>query len=151
MRPRLPVQIVCAVCGMSAEVLPRKGRALQLTCSRTCANRRTVKIRKAMKREPAEKRFLGLISPEPNTGCWLWSGHTNRKGYAEFNFGGSGNNGLAHRWAHEHFVGPIPEGHTIDHLCRMRSCVNPGHLEAVIHAENIRRARPYREGMRRAG
>ena len=46
---------------------------------------------------------------------------------------------LAHRFAYETFVGPIPEGLTIDHLCRIRHCVNPEHLEAVTDRVNILR------------
>jgi hypothetical protein len=45
----------------------------------------------------------------------------------------------AHRWAYEHFVGPIPEGLEIDHGCFVHACVNPGHLEPVTHQENVRR------------
>ena len=45
----------------------------------------------------------------------------------------------AHRVMYAHMVGPIPEGLTIDHLCRVRNCVNPKHLEAVTQTENIRR------------
>lgn len=46
---------------------------------------------------------------------------------------------LAHRFAYEDIVGPILEGLTIDHLCRVRHCVNPAHLEPVTHLENVRR------------
>jgi hypothetical protein len=46
---------------------------------------------------------------------------------------------LAHRWAYEHFIGPIPAGLEIDHLCRVRHCVNPAHLEPVTKSENRRR------------
>lgn len=45
----------------------------------------------------------------------------------------------AHRYAYEHFIGPIPEGLQVDHLCRVRNCVNPDHLEAVTCRENVLR------------
>jgi len=47
----------------------------------------------------------------------------------------------AHRWAYETCVGSINDGLQIDHLCRVRECVNPDHLQPVTHAENMRRAR----------
>ncbi len=50
-----------------------------------------------------------------------------------------GHNNLAHRRVYELLRGPIPEGLTLDHLCRERSCVNPDHLEPVTFRENIRR------------
>jgi len=71
--------------------------------------------------------------------CWLWIGATNQKGYGTF-WSGDVRTG-AHRWSYEYHVGPIPVGLEIDHLCRVRHCVNPAHLEAVTHAENLRRAR----------
>jgi hypothetical protein len=47
----------------------------------------------------------------------------------------------AHRFAYLEFVGPIPDGLVLDHLCRNKKCVNPDHLEPVTNAENLRRGR----------
>lgn len=74
--------------------------------------------------------------------CWLWTGAL-VTGYGSF--GGRSKPGPAHRWSYEHFVGPIPEGLWVDHLCRVRNCVRPDHLEPVTPSENQRRrhaARP---------
>jgi hypothetical protein len=86
-------------------------------------------------------RFLEKIAPEPNTGCWLWTAYARPvDGYGEISVGGSkGGPQLAHRVAHELFKGPIPNGLEIDHLCRVRCCVNPDHLEPVTRAVNIER------------
>jgi hypothetical protein len=82
-------------------------------------------------------RFMGFVSPEPTTGCWLWTGHVAANGYGTFKL--NGRTVLAHRFAHENFCGPIPDGLHLDHLCRVRSCVNPEHTEPVTCGENIRR------------
>lgn len=70
-------------------------------------------------------------------GCWLWVGAL-RATYGRTSVGGRAV--YAHRVAYEDLVGPIPEGLTIDHLCRIRICVNPWHLEPVTRRENIRRS-----------
>jgi hypothetical protein len=72
------------------------------------------------------------------SGCWLWDGPTNRHGYGMTSRKTWGES-LAHRAFYNHFVGPIPEGLHIDHLCRARMCVNPSHLEPVTQDENNRR------------
>lgn len=87
-------------------------------------------------------RFLARI--DVVGGCWLWTGGLTSDGYPRFT-DRSGRDVRAHRWAWEWLVGPIPEGHTLDHLigpdepCTSRACVRPGHLEPVTNSENVRR------------
>lgn len=68
--------------------------------------------------------------------CWKWLASA-RGRYGQFT--GSSGRMQAHRWAYEHYVGPIPDGAVIDHLCRNRLCVNPDHLEPVTNRENLMR------------
>lgn len=81
-------------------------------------------------------RFKSRVQQRPD-GCWEWLGHIDRAGYGGYKSGG--HYWMAHRFAYETLVGPIPEGLEIDHLCRVRACVNPDHLEPVTHTVNIRR------------
>lgn len=69
--------------------------------------------------------------------CWLWTAAVQSKGYGSFAIGGITYS--AHRLAYEDANGPIPDGKQIDHLCRVRQCVNPEHMEPVTGAENTRR------------
>jgi hypothetical protein len=69
--------------------------------------------------------------------CEEWAGAITSQGYGSI--GGGTSKRYAHRVAYETAVGPIPAGTEIDHLCRNRRCVNPDHLEAVSHTENVRR------------
>jgi hypothetical protein len=71
------------------------------------------------------------------TPCLLWTAYRTPKGYSRVSIGGS--LGYGHRLAYEAAVGPIPAGLLIDHLCRVRHCVNPWHLEPVTNRENILR------------
>lgn len=77
------------------------------------------------------------VSPEPNTGCWLWTGSENGRGYGRVRWNGSTRQ--AHRVTYSELVGPIPDGHEMDHLCRVTFCVNPDHLDPVDHRTNIQR------------
>lgn len=72
----------------------------------------------------------------PETGCWEWQRYVRPDGYGKTRLHGEQ---LAHRAYYREYVGPIPEGLSLDHLCRVRHCVNPEHLEPVPHAVNVRR------------
>lgn len=69
--------------------------------------------------------------------CWEWRGSKGSSGYGRFQV--NNRQWLAHRFSYTLFVGDIPEGLVIDHLCRNKICVNPEHLEIVEHRENTRR------------
>lgn len=73
------------------------------------------------------------------TGCWDWCGKIDKNGYGRkcVNYKYLG----AHRYMYEKFVGGIPRGMQIDHLCQNKKCVNPEHMEVVTPAENTRRAK----------
>lgn len=85
----------------------------------------------------AIERFIPKV--EFTATCWLWNACRDQLGYGSFGIGGRGKNRRAHIWAYEHFIGAIPEGLELDHLCRTRHCVNPWHLEPVTHRENTLR------------
>lgn len=72
------------------------------------------------------------------TNCWIWQLAKTRNGYA-FVRGPNGKMVYAHRHYYEQAFGPIPADRQVDHLCRVRACVNPDHLELVTQTENIRR------------
>lgn len=90
----------------------------------------------ARRTRPAAERFWSMV--EKTEACWLWMGAKQPEGYGRFG-AGKGRSPLAHRYAYEQLVGPIPDGLTIDHLCRNTSCVNPAHLEPVSREENAYR------------
>lgn len=90
-------------------------------------------------RMPVQERILRNVSMEPMSGCWLWTGYTDKGGYGRITIGkigGKVKSGWVHRVAFEAFREPIPAGLEIDHLCRVRSCVNPNHMEAVTPRVN---------------
>lgn len=96
-------------------------------------------MRTGPKPRPALERFMAKVQVAQPAGCWIWMGALNSHGYGNFYAGGDHGAVPAHRWAYRHLRGPIPRGLDLDHLCRMRPCVNPDHLDPVTHAENVRR------------
>lgn len=96
----------------------------------------------------AADRFWAKVDASGD--CWLWLGSVHRTGYGSFWSPDEQRVVGAHRFAYELLVGPIPEGLQIDHLCRVRRCVNPDHLEPVTERVNILRgASPSAQAARR--
>lgn len=108
-----------------------------------------------MRPTPAHERVLKRVSTTDPDQCWLWQGFTLPKGYGTVGLGSAkAGKGYVHRVMFEAFVGPIPAGYRIDHVCHTRAlrdgsctgakcdhrrCCNPAHLEAVTQRENVLR------------
>ena len=84
---------------------------------------------------PALVRFWAKVKKTPT--CWLWTASTNQAAYGQFWIFHRTKKTTAHRFAYEQEHGPIPSGLEVHHLCGIRNCVNPEHLKAVTHRENI--------------
>ncbi|MDF3141690.1 MULTISPECIES: HNH endonuclease signature motif containing protein [unclassified Streptomyces] len=84
-------------------------------------------------------RERSAIWPDSEGGCWTWEQYRTPDGYGRFTSGGT--QLYVHREAYKAFGRRIPDGFTIDHLCGVRNCWNPAHLEAVTQEENSRRGR----------
>lgn len=83
------------------------------------------------------ERILRYVEVD-EAGHWIWKAARDTGGYGQLRIGRR--TYKAHRVSYEAFVGPIPDGLHIDHLCRIRECVNPQHLEPVTCLENVRRS-----------
>lgn len=84
-----------------------------------------------------EEQFWESVNRSSKVACWTWMRGTSH-GYGEAFIQGRGLV-LAHRYAYEKAIGPIPENKCIDHLCRNKACINPAHLEIVTRGENVLR------------
>lgn len=93
--------------------------------------------------EAAKRRFWASVKKGSARSCWPWTAGLFPNGYGNFGFfdrsTGQGGHVQAHRVAVTLARGPIPEGLTVDHLCKNKVCVNPAHLEVVTAAENALR------------
>lgn len=76
-----------------------------------------------------------LAEPVTESGCWIWNGTINNRGYGHIGF--HGKLFMAHRLFFELYNGPILPGFQINHLCRVKCCVNPSHLESVTAQQNM--------------
>lgn len=81
------------------------------------------------------ERFTAKYTPEPNSGCWLWTAAVLNAGYGQIYYRGRRAN--AHKAAYDFFHGPVPDGKEVHHTCNVPGCVNPDHLTVVTHAENM--------------
>ena len=89
-------------------------------------------------------RFLAKVDKRTNAPCWIWTASKFPQGYGQFTLkrsDGSWRSTNAHRVSYMHWKGEIPNGFEVDHLCRVRACVNPKHLEVVTGRTNILRGK----------
>lgn len=102
----------------------------------------------ATTRDALRERFWARVDRDGPTSradlgaCWIWKGRLSRQGYGRFDTlarFGKRTTLAPHRFAYEDMVGEIPSGLQLDHLCRVRHCVNPSHLEPVTARENLLR------------
>ncbi len=110
-------------------------------------------------KQTTEQRFWSKVDKSPSSGCWLWTGEKSAKGYGRFVISfvsGKRKRVYAHRFSWEQTHDKIPDTLQIDHLCGIKNCVNPDHMEVVTSRENILRgmspsAITYRTGICKRG
>lgn len=123
------IQLECRYCRKSFSVW--SWRTTQKYCSRKCEGESRV--------TPPLSRLNYKINDH---GCWLWQGAVSTQGYARMSV--RRKTVSVHALVYEAKYGPIAEGLEFDHVCRVRQCINPDHLEPVTSAENTRRGERWR-------
>ena len=94
-------------------------------------------MNKGPKPRAVMERLLEKVEIVPWSGCWIWTGATNDRGYGVINE--NGRQTYTHIVSYRSVHGEIPVGLVVDHLCRVRCCCNPSHLEMVSQSENLAR------------
>lgn len=84
--------------------------------------------------ELLRRRLLSAASPEPTSGCWLWTKSVGNSGYGKLRIGNRDVG--AHRASFAAFNGAIPDGACVLHSCDVRACINPQHLFIGSHSDN---------------
>lgn len=167
--PRQPMRAIEFLYKTIHQSIPSTKR-IRLTClNRRCVNLDHIEARVRHGNGMADEKGKTIVSPErcsfdpevrfwswvnkdgpipsfrPELGpCWFWTGGATSRGYGSFLL--YEKNMLAHRVSYLLEYGDLPgDGLELDHLCRSKLCVNPAHLEAVTHQENMERSVPYRK------
>jgi hypothetical protein len=127
----MQIKVACPVCGVTRWLWPSQIKLGKRFCSRVCAYQGR---RVSYSKTPIADRFWAKVHKTDT--CWLWIGTKGRTGgYGSFQIGRQ--SVLAHRYAYEATVGPIPDGMNLLHKCDTPACVNPGHLWPGTQQENV--------------
>lgn len=119
--------MICLIC--SSEITTRGATKY---CSMACYS---ASDRRRGSAKASVQRIMAFVSPEPNSGCWLWTGAATKHGYPLIR--ADGRNRHAHRMMASLIYGAIPAELVVRHLCNNTFCVNPDHLRVGTHADNV--------------